>query len=157
MGVIYSCDIITRWAHTRLVLRLLYIFRVCWLISLYMSTLITCAIIMSCTLLLCNFTLIGLTAALSTGVATVSRVAEATLMQWCEADWEWKCQKQPATHDAYRAANQLRMTARKALEWIRMFKSLHKWFLEMKYQTCSSSSSSWKCIYTGVLTPPICT
>ena len=48
--------------------------------------LITCAIIMSCTLLLCDFTLIGLTAALSTGVATMSRLAEATLMQWCEAD-----------------------------------------------------------------------
>jgi len=37
-----------------------------------------------------------------------------------EADQQ-KCQKREAAHDAYRAANQLRMASRKALEWIGMF------------------------------------
>ena len=60
-------------------------FCVCWLISLCVSTLITCAIIMSYIVAM-RLTLVGLTAALSTGVATMSRLAEATLMQWCEAD-----------------------------------------------------------------------
>jgi len=43
-------------------------------------------------------------------------------MQGHKADQEWKCQKQAATCDAYRATNQLRMAARRALEWIAMFK-----------------------------------
>ena len=33
-----------------------------------------------------------------------------------EADQEWKYQKQAATRDAYRVANQQRMAARRALE-----------------------------------------
>ena len=35
-----------------------------------------------------------------------------------EADQEWKYQKQAATRDAYRVANQQRMAARRVLEWI---------------------------------------
>ena len=35
---------------------------------------------------------------------------------------EWKCQKRAATHDAYKVTNQLRMAARRALEWIRTSK-----------------------------------
>jgi len=48
--------------------------------------------------------------------------AEATQTWPCEADREWKCQKRAATCDAYRAANWLRMAARRALKWIRMLK-----------------------------------
>ena len=44
-------------------------------------------------------------------------------MQRHEADRERKCQKQAATHDAYRVANQKRMAARRALEWIGMSKA----------------------------------
>jgi len=36
---------------------------------------------------------------------------------------------------AYRVANQQRMTARRALEWIGALKP--GWFLDMKYHTCS--------------------
>ena len=52
----------------------------------------------------------------------------------CEADWEWTHQKQAATHDAYRAGNQLRMAARRALERIGMFEGLAG-FLDMSFQT----------------------
>ena len=77
----------------------------------------------------------------STGVATMSSLAQLRVsdtekqrqqMWQHEADQEWKCQKWAATHDAYRAANWLRMTGRRALEW-------NVWrpgsFLDMKYQT----------------------
>jgi len=46
----------------------------------------------------------------------------------------WKCQKQAATCDAYRVANQQRMAARRALEWIRTSKA--QLDLKVKYQTC---------------------
>ena len=103
-----------------------WIFHVCFFVCA--SAPIMCAIITSCTLLPCYFTLVDLTAALSTGVATMSSLAQ--LWVWDieeqrqrrpEADREWKHQKWAATCDAYRAANQLRMAARRALEWIRMF------------------------------------
>ena len=51
-----------------------------------------------------------------------------------QADWKWKCQKWAATCDAYRVANQQRMDARRALEWIRMSKA--QLVLDMKYQAC---------------------
>jgi len=35
-----------------------------------------------------------------------------------ESTIEWKCQKQAATHDAYRVTNQQRMAPTRALEWI---------------------------------------
>ena len=37
---------------------------------------------------------------------------------------EWKRQKHVATHDVYRATNQLRMAARRTLEWIGTFEGL---------------------------------
>ena len=40
-----------------------------------------------------------------------------------EADREWKCEKRAATRGAYRVANQQRMAARRALEWIRTSKA----------------------------------
>ena len=40
-------------------------------------------------------------------------------MQRRKADLQWKHQKRAATHGAYRVANQQRMAARRALEWIR--------------------------------------
>ena len=52
-----------------------------------------------------------------------------------KADLEWK---QVATYDAYRAANQLRMAARRTLEWIEML--MPGWFLDMKYQICLSKA-----------------
>ena len=56
-------------------IRVLYISTsVCWLVCV--SPLIMYTIIMSHTLLPCNFTLVDLTAALSTGVATVSSLAQ---------------------------------------------------------------------------------
>jgi len=39
-------------------------------------------------------------------------------MQRCEADQERRHQKRAATRDAYRVTKQLRMAARRALEWI---------------------------------------
>ena len=59
----------TRLAHGQLVLRLLYVLHICFFVRV--SALITCTIIVLCTLLQCNFTLVNLTAALCTGVATV--------------------------------------------------------------------------------------
>ena len=44
-------------------------------------------------------------------------------MQQCEADQERKRQKLAATCDAYRVANQQRMAARRALDWIGMLKA----------------------------------
>ena len=44
-----------------------------------------------------------------------------------EADWERKCQKWAATHDAYRTANE-----NGCQEWIRMLEGLEY----MKYQSC---------------------
>jgi len=90
---------------------------VCWLVCAF--PLITCAIITSCTLLLCDFILVDL-AALSTGVATMSSLAQlqvSDIEKQCrrKADREWKCQKAAVTRDAYRAANCLRMAARRAL------------------------------------------
>jgi len=41
-----------------------------------------------------------------------------------KADQKQKHQKQAATHDAYRAANQLRMAARRALGWIGKFQKV---------------------------------
>ena len=94
------------------------------------------------TLLPCDLTLADLTAALSTGVATVSslaqlRVRDAKQQRQCRhiADREWKLQKQAVTRDAYRAANQLRITARRTLELIRLVKGLAD-FIDMKHQTC---------------------
>jgi len=40
-----------------------------------------------------------------------------------EVDREQKCHKEATTHDAYRAANPLRMAARRTLEWIRILES----------------------------------
>ena len=59
---------------------------------------------------------------LAYSVVTSSRYreAEATKTPRRQADKEQKCQKREATRDAYRAANQLRMPAGRALEWIRM-------------------------------------
>ena len=54
-------------------------------------------------------------------------------MQQCEADREWKRQKQVATRDTYSVANQQRMAARRALEWIGRSKA-QLFFLEMTYQ-----------------------
>ena len=60
---------------------------------------------------------------------------EATYTQaWRKPDQECKHYKQAATCDAYRATNQLRMAARRALEWIGMFKGPAV-ILDMKYQT----------------------
>ena len=53
-----------------------------------------------------------------------------------KADQEQKRQKRAATRDAYRVANQRRMAARRALEWIRCQRPV--WCLDMKYQTCSN-------------------
>jgi len=39
-------------------------------------------------------------------------------MRRCKADQERKHQKRAATRDAYRVANQQRMVAKRALEWI---------------------------------------
>ena len=39
-------------------------------------------------------------------------------MRQCKADQKRKCQKRAATCGAYRVANQQRMAARRALEWI---------------------------------------
>jgi len=95
---------------------------VCWSVGLCIPT-YHVILNMSCRLLPCDFTLVDLTAALSTGVATVMGMryqgAEAAWMQWCKAGREWKHQKRAATCDAYRAANWLRMAARRVLEWIR--------------------------------------
>jgi len=54
-------------AGSKIALHFLRLF-VCWLV--YMSTLSTCTIITSRTLLPCNFTLVDLMAAMNTGVAT---------------------------------------------------------------------------------------
>jgi len=53
-------------------------------------------------------------------------------MRQCKTDRERECQKRAATHVAYRVANQQRMAARRAFEWIGMLKAR----LDMKYQTC---------------------
>ena len=45
-----------------------------------------------------------------------------------------RCEQLLAGPSAYRVANQQRMAARRALEWIRALKP--GWFLDMKYQTC---------------------
>jgi len=42
---------------------------------------------------------------------------------------------------AYRVANQQRMAARRALEWIGASKP--GWFLDMKYHTCSPPWQKW--------------
>ena len=54
----------------------------------------------SCTWLPCDFTAANLTAALNTGVVTVSSLAKLQVQDTkkqrqyrCEADGEWKCQK----------------------------------------------------------------
>ena len=39
-------------------------------------------------------------------------------MRRCAVDQKWKHQKRAATRGAYRVANQQRMAARRALEWI---------------------------------------
>ena len=51
----------------------------------------------------------------------------------CEAVRVRKCQMRVAIHDAYRVANQQRMAARRALEWIRTLKA--QLDLKVKYQT----------------------
>jgi len=53
---------------------------------------------------------------------------------WHEADQEWKHQKRAAARDAYRVANQQRMFARRAFEWMGKLKA--QLVLSMKYQTC---------------------
>ena len=46
-------------------------------------------------------------------------------MRQCEADREQKHQKQAAIHDALKLLpNQLKMTERRAFEWIEMFEGL---------------------------------
>jgi len=55
-------------------------------------------------------------------------------MRRCEANREQKCQKRAVTRDAYKVANQQRMAARRALEWIGMLKA--RLVLDMKHQTC---------------------
>ena len=62
------------------------------------------------------------------------REAEATQMRRRKADWECKHQKQAATRGIYRVANQQRMAARRALEWMGALKA--QLVLDMKYQTC---------------------
>ena len=119
-----------------LVLRLLCIFCVCIYVSMYLCvpTLIMCAIITSCTLLPGDFTLVLLYFGRLLSVAIMSslaqlqvrdgyREAEAMWTWRRETDREWKHQKQAATCDAYRVANQQRMAARRALEWIGMSKA----------------------------------
>jgi len=56
-------------------------------------------------LLSCDFTLVDLTTALSTGVATMSSLAQLREQRQRrrKAEQEWKCQKRAATHDVYRA------------------------------------------------------
>ena len=104
---------------------------------------VTCIVVMP----LC---LVVLTAALSTGITTMSSLAQLLVLRYspagsramirarasaekhmcahyllrsrgnvgatCEADHEQKCQKQAATHDAYKAVNKLRMAAREPLK-----------------------------------------
>jgi len=80
-----------------------------------------------------NFTLVNLTAALSTGVHVATMSSLAQLRVWDTKEQRQgrhdarltksgKHQKQAATHDAYRAAKRLRMIARRVLEWIGMLK-----------------------------------
>ena len=57
-------------------------------------------------------------------------------MWWRKADREQKCQKQAATHVAYRAANRLRMAAREPLSGWECSKAW-LFFFEVKYQTYS--------------------
>ena len=68
-------------------------------------------------------------------------------MQQRKADLE---RKQVATHDAYRAANQLRMADRRTLEWIEMFKAWPVFRYETSdlfIQGCDANSGqkAWVC------------
>ena len=62
-------------------------------------------------------------------------------MWWWEADRERKHQKQAATCDAYRVANQQRMAAMRGLEWIGTSKA--RLVLDMKYQNCFLQLNTW--------------
>ena len=68
-----------------------------------------CAIITSCTLLPCNFTLVDLSAVLqfehSTGVATMSSVAQLQVRHSQEQRQSGNARSKKVTHDAYRPAN----------------------------------------------------
>jgi len=74
--------------------------------SVCASTLIMCAIITSCTLLPYD--------------SYEFEIPRRRGNLKNEVDREQKCHKEATTRDAYRAANPLRMAARRALEWIRM-------------------------------------
>ena len=52
------------------------------------SPLIMCAIITSCKLLPCNFTVVNLTTALSTGVAVMSSLAQLRVREQWQHTWE---------------------------------------------------------------------
>ena len=80
------------------------------------------------TLLPCDSISVNLTATLNTGVSPMSSLAQ---IRWHETGREWKRQKWAAICNAYRSANWLRMTARRALEWIRMFKGLAEFRYEI--------------------------
>ena len=102
-----------------------YLHLVCLLVCA--SPLIMCAIIMSRTLLPCDFTLASLMAALSTTKGSLAQLwvhdTKKQRQHRCEADQDQKWQKQTATRDAYRVTYWLRMASRRALEWNEMFKS----------------------------------
>ena len=87
------------------------------------STLITCAIITYIAAIWqCNFNLVNLMAALQFESRTVtsSTYQGAEAIQ-TKAEHEQKRQKWTGTCDTHRAANQLRVAARRELEWIGTF------------------------------------
>ena len=80
---------------------------------------------MSHTLLPCNFSLVNWMAALSTGIATMSSLAQCELEiprskgnVDARLNESGSTRSKQVTHDV---ANQLRMNARRAHEWIGMF------------------------------------
>jgi len=58
----------------------------------------------------------------STGVATMSSVAQLRVRHSQEQRQSRNIRSKKVTHDAYRPANRLRMATRRALEWIGMLK-----------------------------------
>ena len=124
-----SVTFVTSWVRTCEVYKTVALKIVLCFLCLFVcaSTLIMCTIISWHSLLPCTMRLVT---TLSTGVATMSSLAQLwvrgaeTVLDVRLTSREQKCQKWAATHDAHRAANQLRIAARRALEWIRTFQGL---------------------------------